>query len=200
MAVKGTFKDLSFIELLQLMHLSKKTGRMEVVHENRWAMIIFKEGEVWHVEPRGYRGATAEEILYLLIGTPDAAFTYQRVEVLPTLERTVNINTENLIMEGAKRLDDDAAIASEVGGAEGQQTTNQLAHVLKFKPGAEAKVRYVPQNVKRILQLIDGQRNIGDVIKQCQLESTQAAQIIKELIAQDVVEPLDQNANTAVSA
>lgn len=199
MAVKGTFKDFTFIELLQLMHLSKKTGRLEVVHENRWAMIIFKEGEVWHVEPRGYRGATAEEILYLLIGTPEAAFTFQRVQVLPALERTVKICMENLIMEGAKRLDDDAAIASEVGSAEGQQT-NQLAHVLKFKPGAEAKVRYVPQNVKRILQLIDGQRNIGDVIKQCQLESTQAAQIIKELIAQDVVEPLDQTANTAVSA
>lgn len=190
MAVKGTFKDISFVELMQLMHLSQKTGRLEVTFENKWAMIIFNEGVVWHVEPRGFRGATSEEILYSLIGNPTASFTFQRVQVLPTLDRTVNISTEALILEGTKRIDDEAATAQEMNTGQ-PQANNQLAFVVQFKPGAEAKVRYVPQNVKRVLQLIDGQRCIGDLIRQSQLEPAQAAQIIKDLISQDVIEAVD---------
>lgn len=189
MAVKGSFKDISFIELLQMMHLSKKTGRLEVSLDNKWAMIIFKEGVIWHVEPRGFRGAASEDILLSLVGNDVMSFTFQRVQVLPALERTVTISTENLILEGVKRMDDEDAMAKEMGNSE--QQTNQLLHLLKFKPGAEAKVRYVPQNVKRVLQLIDGQRNVGDIIKQSQLEAQQAAQIIKELISQDVIETID---------
>lgn len=189
MATKGSFNDISFIELMQLMNLSRKTGRLEVTFENKWAMIIFKEGAVWHVEPRGFQGASPEEVIFSLIALPNANFTFQRVHVLPSLDRTVTVSTESLIMEGVKRLDDEKAVASEM--SDGQQTTNQMTHQLKFKPGAEAKVRYVPQNVKRVLQLIDGQRNIGDIIKQSQLDSTQAAQIVKELITQGVVEEID---------
>ncbi|HEY3377124.1 MAG TPA: DUF4388 domain-containing protein [Armatimonadota bacterium] len=190
MAVKGTFKDISFTEFLQLMQLSRKTGRMEVTFDNKWAMVIFNEGVVWHVEPRGFGGAPPEEILLTLINTPSGNFTYQRVQVLPTLERSVNVSMETLILEGAKRLDDEAAASQEMA-AVGSGQPNQMTQALKFKPGAEAKVRYVPQNVKRILQLIDGQRPVGEIIKQCQLEPAQAAQIIKELLAQDVVEMVD---------
>ena len=195
MAVKGNFKDISFIELLQMTHITHKTGRLEVSFENKWAMIIFNEGVVWHVEPRGFRGASPDEILLQLIGMPEASFTFQRVQVLPSLERTVTISTENLILEGTKRIDDATAAAKEMGPDD--QGQNQLAHLLKIKPGAEAKVRYVPQTVKRVLQLIDGQRNISDVITQSQLDSAQAAQIIKDLISQDVLETVDPNITPA---
>jgi hypothetical protein len=191
--VKGKFKDIAFVELLQMMHLTRKTGRLEVMFENKWAMVIFKEGTIWHVEPRGFRGASAEEILYALIALTDGDFGFQRVQVLPALERTVNISMETLIMEGVKRMDEENALAAEMTSDDGQAaaSSSQLTHLLKFKPGAEAKVRYVPQTVKRILQLIDGQRTIADVIQQSQLDAAQAAQIIKELITQDVIEQID---------
>lgn len=198
MAVKGNFKDISFIELLQMVHLTRKTGRVEISHENKWAMVIFNEGVVWHVEPRGFKGASPEEILVTLMGWKEGAFTFQRVHVLPSLERSVMTSTENLIMEGAKRLDDANAAAKEMGADD--QGAGQLAHLLKVKAGAEAKVRYVPQNVKRILQLVDGQRNISDVISQSQLEAAQAAQIIKDLISQDVLETIDPEAVAAPTA
>ena len=195
MAVKGTFKDLSFLELLQLMHLARKTGRLEVTHDNRWAMIIFNEGAVWHVEPRGYRGATGEEILFALIADESAAFTFQRVHVLPALDRTIQISTDSLILEGVKRLDDERAVAQQAIDNP-QDTSNQLAQVLKVRQGVEAKVRYVPQNVKRILQLIDGHRSIGDVVRESQLDAPTAAQIIKDLITQEILDSVGPEENT----
>ena len=68
MSVKGSLKDVSFIELMQLMHLAHKTGRIEITHEKKWAMVVFKEGMVWHVEPRGFHATSPEDAIYTLIG------------------------------------------------------------------------------------------------------------------------------------
>ncbi len=185
MSIKGSLKDVSFIELMQLMHLAHKTGRIEVTHEKKWAMVIFKEGMVWHVEPRGFHATSPEDAIYSLIGLDDGSFIFQRIQVLPVLERTVNVSTESLILEGSKRLDDGGVNTPESAG------DTQAAFILKFKPGAEAKVRYVPQNVKKVLQAIDGQRSINDVLKVSQLETAQSAQIIKELIGHGILEAID---------
>ena len=196
MAVKGSFKDISFAELLQLIHLSRKTGRIEVNLDKKWAMVVVREGSVWHVEPRGFQGATPDEVIYQLIGLQEGSFLFQRVQVLPTLDRTVNQSTEGLIMEGTKRIDDQAASpagsAGGPGGAAsggGEPTGEQkMAGILKLKPGSEAKVRYVPQNVKKVLQVIDGTHTMAEVIKLSQLEASQATQIINELIGHGVLE------------
>ena len=185
MAVKGSLKDISFVEMMQLMHLSRKTGRIEISVDKRWAMVVFREGTVWHVEPRGFQGATPDEVIYNLIGIADGTFTFQRVQVLPTLERSVHQSTESLILEGTKRIDDASVAAAEMGG------DTQLSYILKFKPGAEAKVRYVPQNVKKVIQSIDGTRTLSDVIKASQLEANAAAQIIKELVNHNILEAVE---------
>lgn len=185
MAVKGSFKDISFTEILQMVHLSKKTGRLEITIDKKWAMVVFREGVVWHVEPRGFQGATPDEVIYQLISAAEGNFTFQRVQVLPTLERSVNQNIESLILEGTKRIDDQSAVASEMGGEQ------QMAQVLRLKPGAEAKVRYVPQAVKKVLQVIDGTKSLADVIKGSGLESNQAAQIVKDLINHGILESVD---------
>jgi hypothetical protein len=170
------------------MEISRKTGRIEVILEGgKWAMLIFQEGVLWHVEPRGFRGASPEDIVFELIKTPEANFVFQRLQLLPSLERTIQTSIQTLIMEGTKRIDDEAVIAQETGGG-------AVSHVVKFKPGAEAKVRYVPQNVKKVLVAIDGKRTLGDVIQQCGLDANQAGQIIKELIKQEVIETIDEEA------
>lgn len=185
MAVKGTFQDISFIEMLQLVDQGRKTGRMEVSCNEKWAMIVFQDGVVWHVEPRGFRGLSPEEVIYELIGTEEGKFVYQRLQLLPTLERTVNMSTKSLILEGAKRLDDRRQFIPQDDGSGNSTTQDQC---LRLKPDYESKVRYAPQNVKKVLAAIDGERCISEVVEKSQVEATQAAQIIKDLISQDVVE------------
>ncbi|MHB9132072.1 MAG: DUF4388 domain-containing protein [Armatimonadota bacterium] len=191
MAVKGKLSDMTFIELLQMMHQSRKTGRLEITTpDNRWAMIIFQEGTVWHVEPRGFRGASPVEVLYELISLDDGGFVFQRLQLLPSLERTISVSTESLIMEGTKRLDDQAAVAEETG-------EGKVDQIIRIRPGAEAKLRYVPQNVKRVVMAIDGQRTLAEVVQKSQLEPAQAAQIVKDLLSQEVLELIeikDENA------
>jgi len=185
--VKGTFKDISFVEFLQLMQVAHKTGRLEVTYENKWAMVIFNEGVIWHVEPRGFQGASSEEILYMLVGMTSANFTFQRIIVLPALDRTVEITTNALIKEGTQRVDDDKK-AEAIIAEGGVVTADPLKQILVFKPGAEAKVRFVPPAHKRIAQLIDGLRTVEEVIELSQLDPAQADTIIKDLVMKEAVE------------
>lgn len=187
MAIKGSFNDVSLGEWLQLMQLARKTGRLEVSHENKWAMIIFREGEVWHVEPRGFRGKSGEEVLYALMAMPEGAFTFQRLQVLPALERTINMSIENLLMEGAKRLDEEEAYAHSIEQSPENERAASMLAVLTIAPGAESKVRFASQQTKRVLMAIDGERTIGQVVELSELEHDQAAAIIQDLIEQGVI-------------
>ncbi len=182
MAVKGTFKDIAFVELLQLMHETQKTGRLEVTIDRRWAMVIFQNGQVWHVEPRGFRGASPDEVIFEMIAANDGNFVFQRLQVLPMLERTVQMSTDALILEGTKRLDDAAAAADTLGD------TTQLEQVPRFLPGAEAKVRYVPQKTKQVLQVIDGTRTLKQVVQFSQMDPADVSAVIQEMVEKGVIE------------
>ncbi len=185
MAVKGTFKDFSFLDLLQCMLVCRKTGRVEITFENKWAMVIFRDGEVWHIEPRGFKGANSDEILYALVNMPDGNFVFQRIQVLPTLDRTLTVSSAEIIEQLVQRQETDALTGQPMGGP------GAPPQVLKLRDGAESKVRYVPQNVKKILQGIDGKRTPDEVIAQSQLDPAMGAQIIKDLIAQEILEIVD---------
>lgn len=182
MAVKGTFKDIAFVELLQLMAETQKTGRLEVTIDRRWAMVIFKDGQVWHVEPRGFRGASPEECVFEMIASTDGNFVFQRLQVLPSLERTVQMPTDTLILEGTKRLDDAAAAADSLGD------TKQLEQVPRFLPGAEAKVRYVPQKTKQVLLAIDGKRTLKQVVQFSQMDPSDVGAVIQEMVEKGILE------------
>lgn len=184
--VKGSFKDISFIELLQLMYGARKTGRIEVTQDKKWAMVIFREGVIWHVEPRGFRGISAEEVVYEILAMQDANFILQRVEILPTLERSINLSTENILMESAKRQDEEDAVSATMGG-DGKKTKQ----VLRIRPGSESRVRYVSSEVKVIIALVDGNRNLNEVVQQSGIDQTRAAQIVKDLIDQGILDAID---------
>ncbi len=185
MAVKGTFKDIAFVELLMLMEQAQKTGRLEVTIDRRWAMVIFQDGQVWHVEPRGFRGASPEEVIFEMIASTDGNFVFQRLHVLPSLERTVHTSTEGLILEGTKRLDDAAAAADSLSD------TKQLEQVPRFLPGAEAKVRYVPQKTKQVLMVIDGKRTLKQVVQFSQMDPVDVSAVINEMIEKHVIEMVE---------
>jgi hypothetical protein len=190
MAVKGNFKDICFNDMVGLLYRTRKTGRMEITFQGKWAMVIFKEGDVWHVEPRGYGGASGEEVFEELLKMTDGNWVFQRVQVLPTLPRTLTLDMTPYA--GADVVADNGPVDEETGLPQNMgEGGKAIAQVLRFKPGAEVKVRYVPQNVKKLLQGIDGQRNVTDVIQLSQIDAAQAAQIIQELIKQDVVEVFD---------
>jgi len=59
---------------------------------------------------------------------------------------------------------------------------------VRFKPGAEAKVRYVPQNVKKVIACVDGVRTVEEIAQDSELDPEKAVQILRELINHNILE------------
>ena len=184
MAIRGTFKDLSFFEMVQIMFCCKKTGRMEATLEKKWAMVIFSGGELWHIEPRGFDGTTADEVMHNMIGLAEGNFVFQSLPWIPDIERSLTMTTADIIERYSQHREAD-------GGGEMSSPMNASIKALRLKENAESKIRYVPQNVRKILQCIDGVRTRDEVIALSQLKQDIAEVILKDLTVQEVIEEID---------
>ncbi len=185
-AVKGSFKDLNFLDLVVAMKAWGKTGRIEISHEAKWAMAVFKDGEIWGIQPRGIQANTQDELMYTLCKMTEGNFVFQSMPSLPEFDRMLTVTSEEVIQR----------LVSPVEGAEGEAGAGageSPYKVLKMKPGMEAKVRYVPQNVKKVLTAINGKLNIAEVVAACGLEESQAETIIKDLLTTEIIELVDPN-------
>lgn len=63
---------------------------------------------------------------------------------------------------------------------------------VRFKPGAEAKVRYVPQNVKQVITRVNGMRTVEEIVSDSGLDQEPATQILRELINHNILELFEQ--------
>ena len=201
MSVKGSLKDISLFEMLSLCHTFRKTGRIELSRDNQWAMVVINEGEVWHIEPQGFEGDSPLEILKTLMEL-ETNFTFQRVYVLPTLPRSFEVSTTDFLEDYEKKLTKERLLKEATEKADGINTKmpendadmddivppEKSEQFLVFKPGGETKVRYAPPDVKRVVALIDGKHSIEDIIKASNMEESVAADLIQQLVIQEVAE------------
>jgi hypothetical protein len=181
-AVKGSFKDLNFLDLVVAMKTWGKTGRIEISHEAKWAMAVFRDGEVWGIQPRGIQANTQDELMYILCKMTDGNFVFQSMPSIPDFERMLTVTSEEVIQR----------LVAPIAGQEGEAGAGESPYkVLKMKPGMEAKVRYVPQNVKKVLTAINGKLNIAEVVAACGLDEVQAEAVIKDLLTNEIIDLVD---------
>ncbi|MHB0937175.1 MAG: hypothetical protein ACYDCO_12930 [Armatimonadota bacterium] len=59
---------------------------------------------------------------------------------------------------------------------------------VRYKAGAESKVRYVPQNVKKVIQCVNGARTVEEIARDADLDPQQTTKILQELINHNILE------------
>jgi hypothetical protein len=50
MALKGSLRDFSIVQILNLVNLAKKTGKLEIQGQNRESQLVFREGKLAYVQ------------------------------------------------------------------------------------------------------------------------------------------------------
>src|SRR5512140_1398009 len=107
MALAGTLEDLSFAEIVQAINQGRKTGELVVHRPSENAKIFFASGEI--VQATLLARAPAEpiigaEVVYRLLGWQEGDFCFERS--LRPRARLITETTDELILEGMKRLDE----------------------------------------------------------------------------------------------
>jgi hypothetical protein len=102
----ATFKDLSFVDLVQALGTGGKSVRMRIEHgSGTQADICFRQGRIVFAECGKERGV---DVVYRVIRWQDAGtFRIEPMESFPP--ENVSVPTDYLLLEGSRRLDEHRA-------------------------------------------------------------------------------------------
>jgi len=179
MALSGTLEDLNFAEIVQVINQGRKTGELIVRRRQEEARILFFQGEIAQAALEGHHAEIeGAEVVYRLLGWREGEFEFHRST--GWIRRSIQESTDELILEGMKRLD------------EWEKVEEEMAHmnvVLRLKAGKVGDIfDELPEESQTIVRLIDARRNTADIIRESGIEPAHALLVITELIGQDLVE------------
>lgn len=101
MGLQGNIHDMSVADLIQHNCDDRKNAQLVVNHQGKEATLFFKEGNVIHASMGEVEG---EDIVYQILGWEDGTFTLTTEVESP--KRSIERSWSGLLMEGAKRLDE----------------------------------------------------------------------------------------------
>jgi hypothetical protein len=178
--LQGTLESISLTDVVQLLHVNRKTGMLQVNAGKVSGVLYFSLGEVIHSETMSAKGeAAAFEILEWTTGRFEFLSTH--VQAAPTIRRTV----PDLLMDSARLQDSRKRFATIFPRMNAVPWPNLPAPQLLDGLKLFAEER-------RILPFFDGYRDFQDVMEasgQHDVAVLQAAAILKDAGRLDLLEP-----------
>ena len=201
MPIEGPLRELGIHDVFQLLDLSRKTGMLRVTSQLRddEGVVYFDRGRVVHASIRSKPWAVdasalterelerkvrqqIEATVFELMSWREGFFSFEEraLTELPPGAR-VNVTTESLLMEGARRIDEWSRIADKVPN---------LAVVPMLAPISEdheTQLDLLPHEWE-VLTMIDGQRDLRAISAALGRGEFEVAKVAYGLVTTGVVE------------
>lgn len=179
--VTGTLGLFSLVDLFQLLASASRTGRLSVTHPRAPARVYFERGRVVHAEFGEFSGEAAVFELFA-----DEQGSFEFTVGLPAPRTTVEVGTENLVLEAVRRLDEARRdeprepvprsavpqLVSDPGDSGGDAGAAAAA------PGA---FTLQPLEVD-VLQRVDGRTNVTEIALEAGLEPEEVMRVVARLL------------------
>ena len=98
----GSLADFGVPEILQVLDLNRKTGKLVIISNEGRGEVYLAEGQVTHAKLGDLVG---EEAVYKMLAQERGYFEFDMRDI-SEIEHTVHVKTANLLMEGFRRLDE----------------------------------------------------------------------------------------------
>jgi hypothetical protein len=175
MALTGTFEDVSFAELLQMLNVGHKTGRLRVWRGDEKAVLFISAGEVARAISQRRKG---RELVYRMLGWKTGEFCFEPTD--EPVVREIQESTEALILEGMKRLDEWERLETELPNLQAVLRQRAFAVNERFDElGPQAQA---------LLPLVDARRDVATIVRESGLETVEALTAVGELLDLGIVE------------
>lgn len=99
----GRLSDLSLVDVIQMLCISRKTTALRVSHGASSGIILLENGEVVHAV---WEDTVGDEAFFRLLSLSNGAF--YAFPPPPEVEKTIHESWQHLLMEGMRRLDEGA--------------------------------------------------------------------------------------------
>lgn len=180
----GTLDMLSLVDLFQLLVPTGRSGRLLVDHPSGEAAVFLSEGRIVHAEFANLTGRNALATLFA-----DGRGNYRFTDGMIAPRVSINESAESLLLDMirlAERSSRDV-LETYMGDAVPSVTINrEVADQLVLSADALAFLRHV-----------DGKRPVNEVASLAELTSTEARQIISQLLYENVLSIAERRPRTA---
>lgn len=179
MALTGSFEEIGFAELLQLMNVGRKSGRLEVWRGAERAELFLCNGDVARARSRRESGP---EVIYRVLGWKAGEFSFTRSD--EPVVREITESTESLILEGMKRFDEWEHVETEM--------PNTQTVLRQCVSAVNEQYESLSPEAQQVLRLVDARRTVAILVRESGLDPTAALAAIAELMAGGTVEEWSQ--------
>jgi len=166
MAIRGDLKDMPLTTLISVNCNECNQSRLRLRHGGQEAVVFFDEGQIAHVTLGDQQG---EEVIYELLTWEEGHFELEMD--VPPPARTVSTPWSNLVLDGMRLVDEDAAgwevqwdkVEAEEAKQTGDETAERMARDLKRIADIEGAL--ICSRKGQVL----GQNTSGDPVKEAAL-------------------------------
>jgi DNA-binding response OmpR family regulator len=164
----GSLEDMGVVDLLQTIEVSRKSGVARITDGTRHATVYFRDGKLVDAEMGKLRG---EEAIYRALLWSSGNF---EVEFKPVDNaELITTSTQGLLMEGMRRVD-------EWGRLSEQLPSLDVVFDVDHETLVE-RLTEIPDELNAILRLLDGRRNLMDIIDESPFDDLSTLSVISKL-------------------
>jgi len=150
--------------------------------DGHYARVLVERGELEPSELERYARIEVEEAVYHLFAWEEGSFHFRTGEspdgAIPT---KVAIPAENLLLEGARRVDEWTQIREEIPSL-------SMIFAVERDPRNDPEAELSPQQ-DRVMDFLDGQRTVARIVRDSGMVEFEAARSIYEMIREGWVRP-----------
>jgi hypothetical protein len=187
MSLIGSLDEVRIADVLRLFAAGRKTGRLTVSAEEEQAVLHFQKGAIVHAHAAG-GSVQGDEAVVELFGWKEGQLTFVPEET--AVPSNVSRGVDQLILEGLRSGDHAHRMRMAIPSDEAVfQTADGPAD-------AEARIE-VSAGEWRILRLVDGSRDVGELVAQSGAERGTAVEALFRLLEAGFLEaaPVQQILN-----
>jgi hypothetical protein len=180
MALQGNLEDFELTDVFQLIQLGQKDGGLRIQSEDDVGIVYFKGGIVIHAKTNSIQGEAAIDTI---LSWKKGRFVFNPNE--ETLERTVELPIQQVILEAARRIDEMNKIQKLIPNFE------VIVNIIEVPEAGVEKIHLKPEEWK-ILSFVDGSRSILEIASKVNVSQFETARVLYGLISSGLVRIVKQ--------
>jgi len=173
--VSGRLSTISLTDLIQTIFLGQKTGKLLLSRRHEEGFIYFSGGKIRAVTAGELAG---ERAFYFLLEWEDGTFRFVQGE--EEMEENISTDTNALLMEGMRRLDECRKLIEYIG------STKRIFYIER-EILENIDALELSENAKRIAPLFNGMDTVDEVIAKTNAFKLEALESIIELYTKDLL-------------
>jgi hypothetical protein len=171
MGLEGNLKDFDLSDILQLIQMGKKTGALEVHSDNDIGNIFFSEGTATHAAATDIQG---DEAVNRILRWRQGSFAFK--PDLTTDQRSIQAPLQHLVLEAARQIDEWQDIQKLLPSMD-------IVLAIEENPAAGTEDIKLQPAEWRVLALVDGMRNISQVVKESHMGDFETCKVLYGLVS-----------------